>query len=65
MKCCICKEEIKPGEHVYPGVLDVWHTDCKDGECYAVMGSDMKLRWAGGNCLVKIGLVIKGYEEFD
>ena len=45
MKCVNCKEEIRVGEHVYPGAGEVWHTTCGKGRWPAVMGSDGKLRW--------------------
>ena len=47
IKCSDCGKEIRTGEHVYPGLWDVWHVDCGHGSAYAVMGSDGKLRWAG------------------
>ena len=45
MKCKICKEEIRVGEHVYPSFNSVRHTKCDLGIWPAVMGSDGKLRW--------------------
>lgn len=45
MKCENCGKEIRPGEHVYPGGSEVWHTECGFGTFPAVMGSDGKLRW--------------------
>lgn len=45
IKCTECKEEIRPGEHVYPGKGGAWHTKCERGMSSAVMGSDGKIRW--------------------
>lgn len=66
MKCCMCKREILPGNHVYPGSFDVWHTTCDSGACYAVMGSDGKLRWAGGNCVEgSIGREVANHDRYE
>ena len=45
MKCCVCGKTIRPGEYVFPGCDEVWHTSCSMGLFPAVMGNDGKLRW--------------------
>ena len=51
MICSVCGMKIVVGDKVYPGSFNVWHTTCDSGACYAIMGGDGKLRWAGGNCV--------------
>lgn len=50
MRCCECGKKIEVGDKVYAGNFSVWHTTCSEGACYAIMGGDGNLRWAGGNC---------------
>lgn len=64
MKCKICEQEILPGEHVYPGVEEAWHTDCGIGKYDAVMGSDMILRWIHGLYSTVTGMIVGGQERF-
>lgn len=65
MRCCVCDEKILVGDKVYPGGNLVWHTECGDGACYAVMGGDGKLRWCGGECAKgSIGRTVRNQERF-
>lgn len=65
MRCSECGKKIVTGDKVYPSIGELWHTKCGDGGCYAIMGGDMKLRWAGGACAKgTIGRIVMGQDTY-